>query len=182
MALKRSLLVITAFAGIYFLQVAAQSKHATGEQRTFGAEDQSPKHPIPLPAGVKDLLRHDDYVADSLRSENLTADQLPDSWFMASVVHLAGLHEEDIVVLGKCPVCGANFVPFWAFRPYNDEYQKILFTGVLGATIDSKRSNGYRNISTGIVTMQTSQEQVWRFDGEGYQPTKKPAKRRHASE
>jgi len=168
MAAKVAILLVAGLlsAGV-FCEISQSQK--THEQSAFGAEDVKLQNPIPLPDGVKQLLRKDPYVADSLKGEDSRTEYLPDSWFMASDVHLAGPDEKDVVVVGQCPIRGANFAPFWIFRPKGSGYEKIFFTGALGIEIKQHRTNGYRDIESGIVTMQTPQESVWRFDSEKYQ-------------
>lgn len=150
---------------------SSQADSHTREQLAFGAEDEKLQNPIPLPVGIKRLLAVDPYIVDSGSTEKLAPDDLPDSWFMASYVHLAGPDEKDVIVVGQCPICGANVAPFWVFRPINGGFQKILFTGALGIEVKRARTNGYRNIESGSVTMQQPNMETWRFDGEEYRAT-----------
>jgi hypothetical protein len=72
-------------------------------------------------------------------------------------------------VMGKCPVCGANVVPFWVFRPDEHGHELILAAGGLRLDITPRRSNGYLEIETGMVAQQKPWTNVWRFNGKSYQ-------------
>jgi hypothetical protein len=149
------------------------------EQHAFGAEDKSVEHPFTLPRNILDILAGDDEVKNALVNENIAPGNLPASWFLASEVHLAGPNERDVVVIGRCPVCGANIVPFWAFRPAANGYQQIFCGGGLHLEIEGHRTNGYLDIKTGFVAQQKPRSALWRFDGKTYQLS--PDKRRSAA-
>ena len=148
---------------------SAQLLHHIHEQLNFSAEDDSVHRPIDLPIGVMEILRRDDYVLDILKDERLSTEKLPTSWFWASQVHLSGTEEEDVVVVGRCPICGANVSVFWIFRPTLNGFDKVLFTGALNLEIKKHRSRGYKEIETSSVTMQKVWTELWRFDGKHYQ-------------
>jgi hypothetical protein len=132
------------------------------EQRGFGAEEQHFRRPFALPHSILDILSREDMVKGALEDKDVAPEQLPASWFQASVVHLAVPAEEDIVVKGVCPVCGANVAPFWVFRPAGTGYEKILFAGGLGLQVKQHRTNGYLDIETGLVAQQKPWTGVWR--------------------
>ncbi|MGD0522244.1 MAG: hypothetical protein ABSA48_13375 [Terracidiphilus sp.] len=138
------------------------------EQRIFSAEDENVKSPVDLTKGALDVLAREKYVSEILKNQDMPPEKLPSSWFMASAIHLGGRNEVDLIVLGKCPLCGANVVPFWVLRPKGDGFETILFTGALSITVQSRRSNGYRQIETASVTMQKARIYRWRFDGVQY--------------
>jgi hypothetical protein len=143
--------------------------HPPPEQHVFGAEDENFQRPFALPRAILDVLRRDPMVKDSLEDKNIPPDQLPGSWFQASEVHLAGPDERDVIVMGHCPVCGANVAPFWVFRPARKSYELIMFGGGLALEIMRHRTNGYRDIETSMVVTQKPWSGVWRFDGKKYQ-------------
>jgi hypothetical protein len=133
----KRLLAFAIFSAV-FVCVASlcpgQVRQSPIEQRSFGAEDQNFEHTVSLPSTVLDILRKQDEVKDALDMENVPFGDPPSTWFLASEVHLAGPNEKDIVVMGKCPVCGANVVPFWVFRPDEHGHELILAAGGLGLT------------------------------------------------
>jgi hypothetical protein len=145
-----------------------QDRHSSGEQRSFGAEDQGFRRPLSVPLTILDILTTQDEVKVALDIKNVPSRELPPSWFLASEVHLAGPNERDIVVMGRCPVCGASVVPFWVFRPHKHGYQLIMAGGGLGLDITHHRTNGYLDIQTGLVAQQKLSTSVWRFDGTEY--------------
>jgi hypothetical protein len=160
------LAVILAFAPMIDSE---QQKTFATEQVEFSAEDDGVEHPIDLPKGVIELLKKDHYILGTLEDENLTPDKLPTSWFWASEIHLAGWDEKDLVIIGRCPVCGANVSVFWIFRPKSDGYEMVLFTGAHNLRILKRHSSGYKEIETNSVTMQHLWTDRWRFDGIQYQ-------------
>jgi hypothetical protein len=168
----KGLIAAVAFTGLLAWGVSTcigQQRHRSSEQRVFGAEDESFKQPFDLPRSILDILSSDDMVADSLRDKGISPKELPASWFLASAIYLAKHTEQDVVVMGRCPVCGANVVPFWVFRPVETGYNLVFFSGGLALSISRHRSNGYLNLETSLVSMQKPRTGVWRFDGSRYQ-------------
>jgi len=108
-------------------------------------------------------------VEDSLDNKGIRPEDLPASWFLASAVHLSRPSEQDVVVMGRCPVCGANVAPFWVFRPAEGGYNLVFFGGGLALSISKHRSNGYLDLETSLVSIQKPWSGVWRFDGSRYQ-------------
>jgi hypothetical protein len=158
----------------------AQPRQNTSEQRVFGAEDESVKAPFTLPRPILAILAAEDEVKNALDNASIRSNKLPDSWFLASEVHLAGPAERDVIVIGRCPVCGTNIVPFWVFRPNGHGYQLIMSGGGLGLSVLRRRTNGYFDIQTGLVAEQKPWTGVWRFDGQLYQLG--PDKKTHAAD
>jgi hypothetical protein len=155
--------------------VVAQSVHRGGEQSTLSADNDVIIRPVNLPKRALEALASDPYVSGALRDANLPSEKLPTSWFKASAIHLACPNEVDFIVLGECPMCGANVSPFWVLRPKNDGFEVVLFAGALSFTVEHRRSNGYREIETGSVTMQHANMSIWRFDGHLYRASDKDA-------
>jgi hypothetical protein len=154
----------------------AQKSHDGPEQRAFSADDDAVVRPISLPKRALEALANDPYVSNALRDGNLPSEKLPTSWFKASAIHLAGPNEVDFVVMGECPMCGANVSPFWVLRPKGEGFEVIFFTGALGFTVKNRRSNGYQEIETASVTMQHTNMSIWRFDGHRYKPSNEETK------
>jgi hypothetical protein len=159
----------------------AQQRHRSSEQRVFGAEDESFKQPFVFPRSILDILSRDAMVVDSLQENGIPPENLPASWFQASAIHLAGPTEQDVVVMGHCPVCGANVTPFWVFRPAETGYNVIFFGGGLALSISRQRSNGYLDLETSLVSTQKAWRGVWRFDGSRYRLVPENNKRSDSS-
>ena len=138
------------------------------EQMHFSAEADSVKKPVAIPPNVLAALSRDEVVKDALKGRNIPADEIPASWFSASVIHLRGAHEADLVVMSIGPAHGANVTMFWVFRPTASDHE-LIFTGA-GHDLEIKktRSNGYREIETLAVTMQKVSTVVYRFNGKQY--------------
>ncbi len=163
-------IVIAGLIGANSAICLGQRKHRGSEQRVFGAEDESFKRPFALPEVILNILSKDPEIPDTF-GENDTPrpKQVPNSWFFASIVHLAGPDEQDVVVMGRCPVCGANVAPFWVFRPTRDGYEQLMFGGGLALELMKSRTNGFRDLETSYVSTQKLWTDVWRFDGQKYQ-------------
>jgi hypothetical protein len=147
----------------------AQRSQRGSEQRVFGAEAESFKHPFPLPEAILEILSHDREIPETIdEKETPGAKLVPNSWFFASAVHLADSDEKDVVVMGRCPLCGANVVPFWVFRPTADGYEQVMFGRGLALEVMRHRTNGYSDIETSLVSQRKPWTGTWRFNGHKY--------------
>ncbi len=169
--MKRTLAIV-ALIGLMVWNAAicpGQRSHRGAEQRVFGAEDETFERPFILPETILDILSRAPEIPDTIDDkETPRPKQVPSSWFFASVVHLAGPDQKDVVVMGRCPVCGANVVPFWVFRPTANGYEQVMFGGGLSLSVGKHRTHGYLDIETSLVSMQKPWTGSWRFDGQKY--------------
>ncbi|MEI9974287.1 MAG: hypothetical protein WDO73_20900 [Ignavibacteriota bacterium] len=115
-------------------------------------------------------MRTDPFVRENLEAGGMAADQLPRSWFGASVVHLAGSRESDVVLIGKGPLEGANVTQYWVLRPTSHGWEVLLQATALGLSVKNRRLNGYRDIETAATTSAQVTTVSFRFDGHRYQP------------
>ena len=157
---------------------ALANRTADREQSRFGIEE-GVKRPVRLPASVLKILSHDERIALCLRHGNAAPEQVPDSWFLASEVHLSDAGGVDLVVqarpqrdrnLDNSCLFGANIGPFWVFRHTLRDYQLALETDVLGLQILKSKTNGYRDIECIQATAAKRITVYFRFDGSRYQP------------
>ena len=141
------------------------------EQVQFSAEDEQVKRPVPLPAAVKAVLSTDAGVKQILEFENIPADKMPSTWFLTSEVHLNGPEEQDLVVIARGPLSGANVTTYWLFRPRGGQYEMILSAAPAHTLIVSDTlSNGYRDVRLLSSTADHAFELLCKFDGKTYQP------------
>jgi hypothetical protein len=145
------------------------------EQLKFNTEQaiEPIERPLALSEDVMQILRKDDILLRTSKScleKGQVAEQIPDSWFVASQVHLDGSHEIDLVVLPKngC-LNGANVGPFWVVQKTSKGCQVVLSGGGHNLEILSTRSKGYRDIQLTSATATKVSTSVFRFDGHRYQ-------------
>jgi len=159
------------------------------EQSRFNSEQgfagEPIQHPVSLPVGALRVLADDDGVSSCLENENMTRDQLPASWFVASEIHLDGPDELDLVVLPNLDTgiaqnlrrpagcfLGANTAEFWIVRKTSQEYELVLHAGGHNLKVSKIRTNGFRDAMT--ITPQEAGRIVttviYTFDGKRYKP------------
>jgi hypothetical protein len=135
---------------------------ATGEQSGFNYElEIDPiQKPVALPTEALLVLAKDKHVGSCLSSQGLTPEKLPGNWFVASVIHLDGPIELDLIALpaGRLPetpggkisanVCliGPNTGGFWVLRRTPTGFQLVLSQMAHSLEILNTRSNGLRDI------------------------------------
>jgi hypothetical protein len=153
-----SLLLLCANVGIAF-----------GQQQQFSAEDETVNHVVALPAPVRTSLAQDSDVKELLEDDHLTESNLPDSWFLASEVDLAGSRDRQIIVVGRYRVSGANVTTFWIYRLRDGRYDLILKTIAHTVQIHKSRSHGYRDIEAVSATAVTVSSRILKFNGTRYQ-------------
>lgn len=161
--------VVLALLVIVCNQSDAQKKAARfSEQMQFSAGDESVQRPVSIPRDVSAILARDEWVQDALESQKVPARELPASWFAASVIHLAGPDEIDLVVIAKGPLVGANVTTFWVFRSTPHGYRTILNGPALGLTVLHTRWKGYREIELTSATAVQVDTVLLRWDGSKY--------------
>ena len=159
------------------------------EQSRFNCEQgfagEPIQRPISLPEGALRVLAYDDGVSSCLENENMTRDQLPASWFVASEIHLDGPDEVDLVVLPNLDTglaqnlrrpagcfLGANTAEFWIVRKTSQQYELVLHAGGHDLEVSKIRTNGLRDAMT--ITPQEAGRKVttviYTFDGKRYKP------------
>jgi hypothetical protein len=142
--MKRSIVVLL----LLVLRIVGSSAQARTslppEQSHFSAENEGVKSPVRIPDSAWAILKADERVKNVLADENLSADQLPRSWFSAAVVHLHSADEKDIFVAAEGELMGANISPFWLFLDTPQGMKLVLQTSAHDEIIRPERWHGYR--------------------------------------
>ena len=141
------------------------------EQRHFAVEGEPVKSPVPLPATILSILARDQDVHNVLSSQSLSADQLPESWFLATEAHLGSPEERNIVVIGQSYLAGANVTTFWIFGQNRDQYEMIFKSAAHDLEILEAQARGYRNLRTMAASSDHVFTKVFEFDGKKYGAT-----------
>jgi hypothetical protein len=148
---------------LYCLEAEAQRGSKSHEQLHFSAEDETVHRPADIPQDAWKILQKDSYVQNVIENENLTAEQLPRSWFLASAVHLDGPQENDLLVIANDKLAGGNVVTFWLFMQTPKGIKLVLTAPAHDLFIKSSRSHGHRDIIMAGIT-----EVILRYDGNQY--------------
>jgi len=137
----RSVLVLIALCVV----AAAQSNsNPAAEQRYFNLED-SVQNRVDLGDAELAALADDDLMR-KLRPDP-SAPKLTQEGIEATVVHLCGSGERDLIAIGNGGgLEDANVGPFWIIRDLPAGPAIVLSETSLGLTIDTKRSNKCLNI------------------------------------
>jgi hypothetical protein len=125
-------------AGMAILVVAFTiSVHAQShdEQSHFSVEQQIVpiEHSVAISGDLMRVLKADSLVTKvstpCLKAANLTIEELPPSWFVASPIHLDGADELDWIILARNQCLdGANVGPFWIASRTARGYWLVLST------------------------------------------------------
>jgi hypothetical protein len=149
--------------------VSAQPKQPLHPEQThFTAEDVAVKRPVTVPPEVMAQLARDSYVLDVMENADPPQEQPPASWFSASVVHLAGQGEKDLVVQAEDRLAGANVDVFWVFRLLPGGPQLVLNGPAHDLIVTRTRWKGLREIELDSLTVIKLNTIVLRFDGTRY--------------
>jgi hypothetical protein len=151
------------------LAAEAQRVSKSHEQLHFSAEDETVHRPADIPQDAWKILQKDSYVQNVLDYENLTAEQLPRSWFLASAVHLDGPQENDLLVIANNKLMGANVTTFWLFMQTPNGVKLVLTAPAHDLFIKSSRSHGHRDIKMVGMTAIRIMSVTFRYDGNHYQ-------------
>lgn len=163
------------FSGLLFLGLLPVSTGAqtgrtpdSNEQRSFTMEFPF-DHPVPLNRAANKALASDQSIADVLKDDHLSIETMPPDWFTASEVHLGAQDKADLVVMGAKISLGPYSAGFWVLRQGPEGYEIVLATHAHDLALLDTRTNGLRDIETGLPTLGKSYSEKYRFDGHRYQ-------------
>jgi hypothetical protein len=171
----RLLLPIFFFAFFSAKPVLSQlpRKTVSGEQTTFGSEEEKFERPVTLSTEARAALAGERSIADVLKDEGLKAETMPKDWFMASEVHLSSLDEADLVVMGDKIARGPYTSTFWVLRHSPTGYKVIFRADAHSLELLTNRTNGLRDISITIVNLHGEYSAEYGFDGNTYKIAKR---------
>lgn len=176
------LVLVAVLGGIVEAQKA--TGHQQPEQTSFAAEAVPGKaliwKPVKIPGDALQVLRRSLSRGSlhCLKIQGITPEQVPASWFVASVIHLNGSKETDIIAQpsdlaeGPSPnrcLFGAHAVPFWVLRNASGRYALLLSVYADGLEVLDSRTNGYRDIRILSLTAVTRTTLLFKFARNRYQ-------------
>jgi len=111
-----SLLLLLVAAPAVFRAIAQQSRESVPYSLiSFSSEDDKFADAVPLPDCVRQLLAADEHVVNTLKYDQLPAEQLPADWFTASRAELGEHSGIYFVVMGAGVMPGCKYQPFLDF-------------------------------------------------------------------
>lgn len=168
MIFRSSTLLILAVIVLGVRALSQVEKDNQPEQTSFSAEDVSVTKPVEIPADVRKILVNEESVREALRFEGIAPERLPGSWFSASKIHLGDAREEDLVLVGRGPMLGANITWFCVFRPSANGHELFFDGRAHDLIVTNTVSNGYREIQMLSATGASIHTVLFRFDGKRY--------------
>jgi hypothetical protein len=160
----RNVLVVVALCA--FAPAQSHSNPAA-EQRNFNLEDAVQKR-VDLSDAELAALAQDDLMSQEMKNDPPIV-TLTNEGLAATVVHLCGSAERDLVVVGDgAPFIGANVGPFWIIRDLPAGPAVVLSEITLGLTIQSSRSNRCLNVEAFAATAVEGTTTDFRFNGQKY--------------
>jgi len=169
-----SLLLLLVAALAVFCTNAQQSHKAVPHPLiSFSAEDDKFAHAVPLPDCVRRLLASDEHVINTLKYEQLPAEQLPADWFTASRTELGAHSGAYYVVMGAGVMRGANINPFWIFQRSPKSCNLLLSVGAHDLAVLKTSTNGLRDIEISALTAVRYFQTRYKFEGHSYQVAKR---------
>jgi hypothetical protein len=162
------------------------------EQTVFDAEpDLDVMHinkPVEIPDSALEVLRDTITGGDAncLKNSGTTPGQASASWFIASAVHLNGPNEVDLIVLLNEPAIAhpdnpggcllpANGNIFWVLGPgsASGKYRLLLETYGHRLEVLNSRTNRYRDIQIGTMSLNGTSSLLFKFTLQQYQLAEK---------
>ena len=104
-----------------------------------------------------------------MRDEQLSIATIPAKWFQASEVHLGPKNETDLLFMALGISLGPYRAGYWLLRPTSEGYEIVLSTQTHDLTLLRSKTNGLRDIETGLPTGGKRYSDRYRFDGDQYQ-------------
>jgi hypothetical protein len=155
--------------------VTAQSGkvHAPREQAKF-FEEQPFQHPVPLSHRILKLLLATKEAQEGRDFADARRERYnPAQLFRAAEIHLHRSGQVDLVVIGICPMCGADNGWFWVIHSAEESPRVVLFANGNSLEVMRSQTNGYHDIRSVFSTPSQTRTCVYRSDGKLYKLWKK---------
>ena len=145
------------------------NQEASNERTSFTCETEKFVHAVPLGTAAKEALVKEQSIADFMREQKLSPEQISDDWFTAAEVHLASTAENDLIIMGTRISRGAYTAAFWVLRKTGSEYRVVLRDDAHDLVLLKSKKNGLRDISLVVITLRFGSTREFSFDGNTYQ-------------
>jgi len=143
-------------------------------------EDTPFPQPAPIPDNVITMLLQTDAGREGVELCTGLADDhridekacLRTNLFRGTAVHLSGNDEADLIVIGVCPMCGADNGWFWLVRSPDKNPQLALWAGANCLQILHSRTHGLFDVQSTWSSGAGTRTRTYRFNGTEYKQSK----------
>lgn len=161
-----SAIALVILAG-FVLATRGQKAQPTSEQNRF-AEDQPLQNPVNVSSDVLRSLMETEEAKQGMEFTNESQRDHPTQLFRAAEVHLSRQDEVDLVVVGVCPICGADNGWCCVVRSTRKDPKVVLFAGGNSVELMTGKTNGYRDIRNTWSSPSETRTTIYHFDGNHY--------------
>jgi len=159
---------LLAGALLLFLVLAPSGRpNQPGEQNSF-SEAGPLQSPVPLSAHVLQALLATDAAKEGLAYASPAQRANPAQLFRAAEVHLQP-GEADLVVIGVCPMCGADTAWFWIITSASQNPKVVLAAGGNSLEVLGSSTKGYRDIQSVWSSPSQTDTLLYHFNGAQYE-------------
>jgi hypothetical protein len=157
---------------------AAQPRGQT-QQDSF-SENGPFQNPAPISEDVLKALLQTDAAKQGLDLANKSQKADPAQLFRAAEVHLNHAGQVDLVVVGVCPMCGADNAWFWIVGSAAKNPRVILVAGGTELQLLNSTSKGYRDLQSVWSSPSETETTTYHFNGTRYELRKRKSTRNHS--
>lgn len=157
---------MTSISRILLLGLILASGSICVAQKHFMFEQRRPfKHPVKLPTGALQLLRHE--ISDK-RGCSLNETTDISRWFIASRIDLGANRLAYIARSYEDCLNGVDNDWFWIILKTRRGYRLLLYNGTISLTVRRTRTRGFPDIESNIGTGAGMYTDIYKFDGTVY--------------
>jgi len=138
------------------------------------------ENPVTLAPEVLKVLLETDAAKEGLAYAAAAQRANPAQLFRAAQVHLSHADGADLVVIGVCPMCGADNAWFWVVGSAAKNPKVILVAGGKELQVLESSSKGYRDIQSVWSSPSETDTTVYHFNGAQYELRKRKSTKNHA--
>jgi len=138
------------------------------EQTSF-SEEGPLQNPGTLSPDVLNLLLATDAAKEGLPYANASQRANPAQLFRAAEVHLSQPGQTDFVIIGVCPMCGADTAWFWIVSSADHNPKVVLAAGGKTLEVLNSSSKGYRDIQSLWSSPAETVTLLYHFNGVQYE-------------
>jgi len=138
------------------------------------------QNPAPLAPEVLKVLLETDAAKAGLAYATPAQRADPEQLFRAAQVHLNHTDDVDLVVIGVCPMCGADNAWFWIVGSAAKNPKVILVAGGNELQLLDSSTKGYRDVQSVWSSPSQTDTSLYHFNGVQYELRKRKSVRNHS--
>jgi hypothetical protein len=147
---------------------APAARMPLAEQTSF-TEDGPLQSPVAISTDVLKALLETEAARQGLGLASKEQRDHPEQLFRAAQVHLSDSGDADLVVIGVCPMCGADNGWFWVVRSAAKSPKVVLIAGGKTLEVLNSSSKGYHDIQSVWSSPAETDTTIYRFNGLRYE-------------